>query len=122
MNTSPPIDGAFLAMLQQQRRGECMNDLADAVRKLTTAVQLTGRAGDLVLKLTLRPASKGAGNALVIEDDIRLKEPKPEQPGSIFFADEDGNLLREDPRQLNMELRTVDGGQEPVRLAAAQNQ
>jgi hypothetical protein len=118
----PRIDGAFLAALQQQRRGACMSDLSDALRTLTAAVQSTGRAGELTLKLKVRPASKGAGNAVVVEDDIRLKDPKTEQPGSIFFADADGNLMREDPRQLNMTLQTVDGSQEPVLLAAAQNQ
>ncbi len=108
---APAIDGAFLSMLQAHRRGEALTDLAEAMRQVTEAVQLTGRPGNVTFKVNIRPASKAQG-ALVVEDDIVTKVPKADRQGSIFFADDHNNLLREDPRQTTLPLRTIDGGKQ----------
>lgn len=105
----PAIDGAFLAMLQNHRKGEVLSDLAAALRLVSNAVQLTGRPGAVTFKLTVQPASKGTAGALVVLDDIGTRLPKEDKTGSIFFADEAGNLVREDPNQMTMELRMVKG-------------
>jgi hypothetical protein len=102
------IDGAFLAMLQNHRRGGVLSDLAEAMREVTEAVQATGKGGVVILKMKIRPASKGG--ALVVEDEVKTTLPKESGEGSIFFADENHNLLREDPNQKTLPLRTVDGG------------
>src|SRR6185312_14852761 len=96
-NEGPAIDGAFLAMMQNHRRGGALSDLAEAMREVTEAVTLTGKAGSFSLKVKVRPASKGG--ALVVEDEVKTTLPKTEAEGSIFFADEQSNLLREDPNQ-----------------------
>ena len=104
----PTIDGAFLLMLQNHRRGEVLTDLATALREVTEAVELTGKVGAVSLIISVRPASKGG--ALVVEDEVKTKLPKAEGEGSIFFADDRHNLLREDPKQQTLSLRTVEGG------------
>ena len=90
-NPEPPIDGAFLAILQQHRRGLALSDLSAGLRAVAEAAQPTGRPGTLTAKVTVTPASKGASGALVIEDDIIVKLPKADRQGSIFFSDEEGN-------------------------------
>lgn len=105
---NPAIDGAFLAMMQQHRKGASLTDLSDAIRQVTEAVQLTGRPGSVTFKVSIRPASKGG--AMVVEDDISTKLPKSDKEGSIFFADDKHNLLREDPNQAVLPLRSIEGG------------
>lgn len=116
------IDGAFLSVLQQHRKGEVLSDLAEAMREVAGAVTLTGKAGTVMLKIKIRPASKGG--ALVVEDEVKTALPKTETQGSIFFADDKGNLLREDPNQTTLPLRTIEGGAEektvPLKKVAEQ--
>lgn len=107
-NTAEPaVDTAFSSMLQFHRGGEVISDLSEALRAVSGAVMLTGRAGSVTLKVTIKPAAKGG--AMVVEDDITTKVPKADKQGSIFFADEAGNLLREDPKQFKLALRVIEG-------------
>ena len=104
------VDGAFLSVLQNHRRGGTLTDLAEAMREVTEAALATGKAGAVILKFKVRAAAKSG--ALVVEDEIKTTLPKTEAEGSIFFADDRGNLLREDPNQKQLPLRTVDGAKE----------
>ena len=118
MNIEPQVNGAFLRMMQQHRQGAALSDLSEAMQRITREVVHTGRAGSFTLKLTVKPASKNSSGALVLEDEIKETPPKPERVGSIFFGSEEGELLRENPNQLHMELKTIDGDMEPLRKAA----
>lgn len=104
----PQIDTAFLSLLQLHRRGNALSDLSEQLRAVSAAVQLTGRAGSLTFKVTIKPVSKGTQGAMVVVDDIKSKVPQLEPPSSIFFADAEGNLHREDPNQMKLGLRVID--------------
>jgi hypothetical protein len=108
-NSQPTIDPAFLQLMQQHRGGECLGDLSAALREVNKAVQLTGKGGSVTLKIKIAPAQNING-AVAVEDDIKTTLPSPQKGGSLFYADENGTLLREDPKQLHMELRQVTGG------------
>lgn len=120
--SQPPIDGNFINFLQNHRRGEIISDLSSKVRELVDAVTRLGKGGTMMLKISVKPASKGG--ALVIEDEIKVAPPKEEVEGSIFFADKDGNLLREDPNQRMLPLKSIKGGvpEEEQQLRRAQEQ
>ena len=111
------ISGSFVAVLQNQRRGEVLNDAADAIREVTEAVQLVGKPGWVNIRLNIKPAS-GGDSALVVTDDVTTKVPKADKAGSIFYAGENGDLLREDPNQKTLELREVEApASKPLREA-----
>lgn len=117
--TTPDIDSAFLSLLQQHRGGEVLSDLAAAMREVTEAVQLAGKPGAIILTIAIQPAT--SSGAVIVADEIKVKLPKEEKITSIFFSDDAGNLLRNDPRQKELPLRTVKGGvveEEPLRRAA----
>lgn len=120
-DAGPAVDGAFLAMMQNHRRGESLSDLAAALREVTEAVRHTGKPGSVTLKVKIRPAAKGG--AMVVEDEVKTTLPKSEIEGSIFFADDQGNLLREDPNQRTLPLRSIEGGaaenNEPLKKVAS---
>lgn len=105
---SPQIDGTALTVLQNVRKGVCLSDISTAIREVSGAVSLIGKPGCVVIKLNIVPSS--VNGALVIQDDITTKIPKAPKSASLFYADSDGNLFREDPKQEELKLRTVEGG------------
>ena len=103
----PTIDNSFTNLLQQHRHGEALNELGQALRNITDAAQLTGNPGCITLKILIAPTKSGA---VEIMDDIKLTLPKAEKIGSLFFVGENGALVRNNPNQLEMPLRSIEGG------------
>lgn len=107
----------FIDQLVALRFGTLADELTDKLNELTNACAGNGRSGTLSLKLTLKP---GKGGQVEVFDDVSLKLPKEEKGSSIMFATPEGNLQREDPRQLQIEgLRTVDKDTGEIRRPAA---
>lgn len=104
---SPPADRACLRVLEAHKGGFSLTELSVALKNVTASVQETGKAGTVTLTLSIKPASRGAVGTLVLETKVKAKCPEAEAPASIFYADDDFNLVREDPKQIVMELRTV---------------
>ena len=101
------IDPSFTNLLQQHRMGGCLDDLGQKLRDVTDAAQLTGSPGMITLKLMIAPTKSGA---VEIYDEIVTKMPKAEKVGSLFFVGEGGVLTRHNPNQLEMPLRSIEGG------------
>jgi hypothetical protein len=106
---APAIDGAFLQLLQQHRGGECLHEVSQGLRELTKAVQITGKGGVLTFKLAMKPAS-GIRGAVAVADDVSVKLPKLPKDGSLFYANAEGRLMRDDPNQTTLDLKVVKGG------------
>lgn len=103
--------------LRNIRFGELLEDATKEMNELTQRVSSTGRQGSLTIKLTLKPGKAGQ---IEILDEISSKLPKPERGSTIFFATPEGNLQREDPRQMQIEgLRSVDSQPAELRDVAA---
>lgn len=107
-DSTPPIDGTALTVLQNTRRGEILSDLSSAIRQVAGAVTLVGKPGKVTLILNITPSQ--VDGALVVSDDINVKIPKAPKSASQFYTDGEGNLFRNDPKQQELKLRTVDGG------------
>ncbi len=98
----------FVDWLRDQARGTSHDELSEALRDLTAKVKDTGKKGTLTYVVTVEPMPKSDGNALLVSDEIKLKLPEFAREASLFFADDDNNLVRNDPRQLTFEsLREV---------------
>lgn len=117
----PAIDGAFLNIIGAHKNGLCVTDISAALKQVTAAVQLTGKGGSVTLVMNITPASKGDAGTLVFVPKVKTKLPETEAPGSIFYADADFNLVREDPNQATLPLRTVEKTNEsaPLKKVAA---
>jgi hypothetical protein len=101
------IDPSFTNLLQQHRQGGCLDELGQALRDVIDAAQLTGNPGVITLKLMIDPTKSGA---MEIYDDLKVTMPKAEKVGSLFFVGEGGALVRNNPNQLEMPLRSIEGG------------
>lgn len=92
MSTFSDVVGALNGGVTHQK-------LNDGLAEIVKAVGNTGKPGQITLKVKIAPNGKGG---VTITDDIALKVPELPRGASVFFMDEEGNLLRRDPRQAEM--------------------
>lgn len=101
--------GKFFSTLRDLRAGSTLDDLDSAVAEVVAAVRATGKAGEITLKLKVRPPKKSSGNYLTVEDDVVTKIPKHDRADTIFFPLADNSLSRQDPSQIPLALSVVTG-------------
>lgn len=106
---SPAPAGNFIALLQGKTGGVMLADLDEQLAQLVRTVQTTRKSGTLTYKVKITPNARAG---VKIDDELSLKEPKAEAGVSFFFADENGALLKNDPRQTTLPLRSVDDDEE----------
>lgn len=92
--------------LRQQRNGLLVDEIAAELARLVSAVETEKRGGELIIKIAVKPAERGA-EALVVSDEVVCKPPKPRRGVSVFYVNSEKRLVRNDPRQQSMELREV---------------
>ncbi|MEV1201699.1 hypothetical protein [Microbispora rosea] len=112
--TTAPIEDApgrvrpFADILRDLKRGEVIDEAAILLQDLVRAVQTNGKKGTFTLKVDISPM-KGDTNALVVAAQASINPPKGSPAEAVFFADDDNNLVRDDPRQIALPgLRRVD--------------
>lgn len=117
----PATEGQnFVSAFTQLRRGGAAVDASEALLDVVQAVRKTGKKGTLTIKITVCPNAKGDDVVLSLLDDITTKIPKAERGSTIFFAEDDGTLVRNDPRQGELRFSIVEGkGAPPVPASAA---
>ena len=103
----------FAQTLREIRNGLLHADLTDRLAEVTVAVVEHDKPGSVTLTLSIRPNAAGT---VTVSDDVKAKVPEGEKPATLFFADGDGNLLRRDPRQMEMTgaLREVPATDRPA--------
>lgn len=80
----------FSQWLFAQRGGATHAELTDGLAELATAVNETGKAGKLVLEISIGPASKNGGHQMLVSDRVVVKAPTPKRSESFsFFAFDD---------------------------------
>ena len=98
----------FAASLQEMDRGRTHAELSEALHELTAAVVERGKAGELSLRIKVAPLGADT-TQLKVTAAIAVKLPRLDPKPSIFWADADGNLSRNDPQQLAFgELHAAD--------------
>jgi hypothetical protein len=103
----------ILETLHHINNGTFLAEAAEKLADLVKAVDATGKAGSLTLKIAVRKASS---MAMAVRGDITAKLP-PESPiEALLFPTPDGNLLTDDPRQSKLPLAPV--GAAPLPIAA----
>lgn len=99
----------FAAFLTEQRNGALHDELSNALADLVAVCVETGKKGTLTLKISVLPQKDEV--TMLVTDDVKTAAPKHDAKPALFFPDEHGNLLRSDPRQLDLSnLREVPGG------------
>lgn len=94
----------FVQTIGEFAEGRTNDELTIALARLVLAVGETGKKGTLTLKLNIEPNAEGL---VKLTDEITVKIPQKARGASIFYVGGDGSLLKRDPRQKELELRTV---------------
>lgn len=87
----------FAAVVQQIERGHLADELSYGLQQVVAAVMETHRGGTITL--TLKITKSKIHNAIEIDPVVLIKPPKFDRGTSMFFADSESNLTRNDPDQ-----------------------
>jgi hypothetical protein len=108
----PPVDDdtprvrPFLDWLREQSQGKTADELSEGLHTLIDKVRETEKKGSITLKVTVAYDSQARHARRHRQHHYRL--PEHDRPTTIWYLDHDGNLTRNDPRQLAFEaLREV---------------
>lgn len=94
----------FIDTLRDIEAGGLLDELSETQHSLIDAIRLTGKGGELTIKLAYKPDGNGQ---MTIKADVKAKEPALSRGTSLFFLTPEGNLTRRDPRQQDLPFRTV---------------
>lgn len=89
----------FAEFLHMQRGGDLQREVSQALNEVVEAVHETGRAGAVTLVVSVKPIGKSAHRQLIVTDQVKIKKPEGDRGESIFFADDNHNLVRDNPNQ-----------------------
>jgi hypothetical protein len=89
----------FATVVGQLSRGMTNEQLNNHLKAVSKAVMDTNGVGEVTLKLKIKPNGNGG---VTITDEIKTKVPELARGVSMFFTDDEGNLLQRDPRQGDM--------------------
>lgn len=95
----------FAAVLGELNKGKSHGELSVALRDLVAAVEDTGKKGTLTYRLTV--AQMKDGQTLIVSDEVIVKAPEHDRKGSIYWADKDHNLVRDNPAQTALNFGPV---------------
>lgn len=92
----------FTNFLQELQDGGINHELSDQLNELVRAIDSTGKAGSLTLRVKISP-NKRTGMVFV-DTEIKLNNPIHDRPSSMFYIDpHDSNLVRNNPKQMNFD-------------------
>jgi len=95
----------FVHTLNNARMGLLADEASDALHACVEAARETGKPATLTLTLTLK--ANGATGQLHLHDQIKTRLPALDKGATILFMTPEGNLQREDPRQLTLAIKPV---------------
>lgn len=88
----------FSEQLKQIRNGDLDAEVTEALAECVRAVYEGGGTASVTLKITMKRAAGNRGYITVI-DDVTKKLPKKPANESILFAQPDGTLWEDNPKQ-----------------------
>lgn len=109
----------FADFLNEHNGGEGHREASEKIQEVVQAVIDTGKAGSVTLKVDVAPMKGAEDGTLMIAVNVAAKVPVTPSKAAVFYADDDNNLTRTDPKQLTFEgLREVEGPGEVREVAA----
>lgn len=115
MNESQELhSNAFQTFLQNHLNGRLSDEISHEMHDCLQAVGDFEGQAEMTIKLKFKPLK---GGQIYIESDVQSKKPKAGIAPGIMFVDEDGCLHRNDPRQKEFDLRTVETSKEAPKQA-----
>ncbi|MEV7389582.1 hypothetical protein [Streptomyces sp. NPDC091215] len=102
------------AFLGSHLNGRTDEELSTEFHQLLDAVRAHGKKGQMTITIVVDPPANGVESApMPIGVESKVTAPKPTPVKSLYFLNDDGQPVREDPRQMAAGVyRTADGATE----------
>lgn len=109
----------FFDVIRDLRRGMLLDECSDAMQEVVKAVDETGKPAKLTLEITVKPAAR-VGGAVNVSDKVTVKLPALPNGETIMFMTPENNIVANDPKQQQLELKSVPGNdvQQPLKQAS----
>jgi len=89
-------------VMMQIRGGAALDDAGKRLAEVVLAVKATGKKGSITLKIDIEP-DKQDDTVVTFQPSLEVKVPRKPYAKGIFYVDErNGNVSREDPKQLEL--------------------
>ena len=88
--------------ISELKNGATEEELPFSINALVAEVKAVGKGGSVILKLDIKPHETMAG-VVFVTDTITINSPKRPRSSSLFFVNDENNLVRNDPKQMNIE-------------------
>ena len=95
----------FAFVIANLRYGQTLDELSETLHECVEASRETGKVSTMTLELKIKP--NGATGQYELSEKIKSKIPESERGVTLMFGTPEGNLVREDPRQMKLDLREV---------------
>ena len=99
--------GAFVRLIQNIRRGMTQDELDEVLAEAQERVKETNKMATITFSVKIKPV-KGMLGQFQLEDEVKSKLPDHDRGLTVMFEDQSCNLVLNDPRQAEMELKTVE--------------
>lgn len=100
----------FADFLAEHNNGASHRKASVALQDVVQAVVDTGKKGSVSINVAVEPMKGAEDGTLMLTVTVAEKIPTEPVKAAVFYADDDGNLTRNDPRQLSFDsLREVEG-------------
>lgn len=93
----------FADFLADHNNGHGHREASERLQELVAAVVDTGKKGTVTITVTIEPMKNAAEGTLLTQVTTTAKIPTLPAKAAIFFADDEFNLQRQDPRQLSFD-------------------
>ena len=108
-------------ILRDHRNGKLVAEASERFARVVLAVEETQKEGSITITLKVKP-SKGEEGAFTVTPSVGQTIPERDLPNALFFADDDGSLVRESPTQRGMfDANAEDLGDAPRRRRSGED-
>ncbi|EPI4996623.1 hypothetical protein ACVYVE_005536 [Klebsiella pneumoniae] len=113
-NTTP-----FSQQLAYINKGTLDAELTEALAEVIKAVRETGKKGAVTLILNCSMLNTRDENTMKVTPKVTRTIPELDRADNIMFSTADGDLLRDDPAQVQMDLKVIEQAPQaaPIKLA-----
>ena len=95
--------------IRTMARGSIDDEISEALSELVRECRIHGQPGTLTVTLRLKPEGRDGDYMAIDCTKIAVNAPQPKRLGAVMYARSNGDLLRDDPEQVKMQLRSVGG-------------
>lgn len=110
----------FSQQLAYINKGTLDAELTEALSTVVKAVLETNKKGSVTLTLNCAPLNKRNENTMKISPKVTVSIPELDRAETIMFSTADGDLLRDDPAQTQLDLKVIEQPTQPAPIKLAQ--